>query len=164
MKRSKVVLVGAGVLILALAAAGGYLLIDRGGGRPVITETAEAARQRAKRCAVIKASVADAGFADKVSINCDDWQAHLISDSYPDHDLMNGIVGTIEQVPVPAIQHSAPIALEPRLTNSPKTRDSSLGVAVNGVPIFDYTAGGEMSVEDLKHHQSRTRHAAQEGA
>lgn len=153
MKRSTV-MIGAGLLIVGLAAAGGYALVGRGGGKPVITETPEAAKLRAERCAVIKSSVTDAGFASRVSINCDDWQAHLVSDSYPDHDLMNGIVGTNEQVPVPAIKHSAPIVLEPRLTKQPKTRDSSLAVAVNGVPIFDYTAGGEMSVEDLKHHRA----------
>jgi len=28
-------------------------------------------------------------------------------------------------------------------------------VAVNGVPIFDYTGGGEMSAADLHHHQTR---------
>lgn len=154
MKYSTTNLIGTGILIIVLAATGGYLLFGRGGGKPVITQSPEAAKLRAERCAVIKASVADAGFADKVSINCDDWQAHLASDSYPDHDLMNGIIGTNEQVPVPAIKHSAPIALEPRLTKKPLTRDSSLGVAVNGVPIFDYTAGGEMSIEDFKHHQA----------
>lgn len=74
----------------------------------MIKETLEAAQKRAERCAAIKASVADAGFADIVSVDCDKWQAHLHSDSYHDHDLMNGIVGTNEQVPVPAINHSAP--------------------------------------------------------
>ena len=156
MKRSKVMWIGAGLLIMVPAATGGYLWFGEGGsGKPVITETPEAAHQRAERCAVIEASVADAGFADEVSISCDQWQAHLSSDSYPDHELMTGIIGTNEQVPVPAINHSAPIALEPRLTTTPQTRDSSLGVAVNGVPIFDYTAGGEMSAEDLHHHQTQ---------
>ncbi|MGI9425040.1 MAG: YHYH protein [Hyphomicrobiaceae bacterium] len=156
MKRSMVMLTGAGLVIAALAATGGYLYsVGGGAGRPVITETPEAAQKRAERCAVIKASVADAGFADKVSVGCDKWQAHLSSNSYPDHVLMNGIVGSNEQVPVPAINHSAPVALEPRLTKTAKTRDSSLGVAVNGVPIFDYTGGGEMSAKDLHHHQTQ---------
>lgn len=156
MKRTTVKLIGGGLLTVVLATAGGYLLF--GGGaptRPTITETPEAAKLRAERCAVIKASVADAGFTDKVSISCDQWQAHMTSDSYPDHDVMTGIVGTNEQVPVPALNHSAPIALEPRLTTQAKTRDSSLGVAVNGVPIFDYTGGGEMSARDLHHHQKQ---------
>jgi hypothetical protein len=98
MKRSTALLTGAGLLFTALAATGGYFLFGRGEPRrPVITMTPEAAQQRAERCAVIKASVTEAGFADKVSIDCDQWQAHLISDSYPDHDLMNGIIGTIER-------------------------------------------------------------------
>ncbi len=154
MKRSTMVLVGSGALIAILAAVGGYMLFGQGGGKPIITETSEAARQRAERCAVVKASVADAGFAGKVAVTCDTWHAHMGSDSYPDHDLMNGIVGTNEQVPVPAVNYSAPIVLEPRLTTSPKTRDAALGVAVNGVPIFDYTAGGEMTVAELSHHQA----------
>lgn len=63
---------------------------------------------------------------------------------------MTGIVGTNEQIPVPASGYAAPIPLEPRLTGSPRTRDASLAVAVNGVPIFDYTGGGEMSIDDLQ--------------
>lgn len=35
------------------------------------------------------------------------------------------------------------------------TRDAALGVAVNDVPIYDYTGGGEMSQVDLAHHQAR---------
>lgn len=57
---------------------------------------------------------------------------------------MTGIVGTNEQLPVPA-EYSAPIILTPKLGDTPLTRDAALGVAVNGVPIYDYTAGGEMS-------------------
>jgi len=154
MRASKAFWTCTGILSSTVVAMGLYLLLgERGSSRPLITETPEAAQQRAERCAMIKASVVEAGFAEKVLVSCDQWQAHLNSDSYPDHELMTGIIGTNEQVPVPAVKHSAPIALEPRLTKSPKTRDSSLGVAVNGVPIFDYTGGGEMSTKDLYHHQ-----------
>ena len=34
--------------------------------------------------------------------------------------------------------------LTPVLGSTPQTRDAALGVAVNGVPIYDYTGGGEM--------------------
>ena len=107
----------------------------------------------ADRCAIIRASVEDAGFGDKVKVTCDEGHAHLASDTYPDHELMTGIVGTNEQIPVPAKDYVSPIRLGPKLGVVPQTRDSSLGVAVNGVPIFDYTGGGEMSVADLSTHQ-----------
>ena len=155
MKYSKPFLIGSLVLIASVAATGAYVIVGgRAPSKPVITQTPEAAQQRSERCEVIKASVAKAGFADSVAVSCDDWQARLASDAYPDHILMTGIVGTNEQVPVPGKDYAAPVALEPILTETPKTRDSSLAVAVNGVPIFDYTGGGEMSDDDLHHHQT----------
>ncbi|PJI84419.1 YHYH protein [Yoonia maricola] len=104
-------------------------------------------------CAAVAASVDDAGFADQVTVTCDDSHAFITSDTYPDHEKMTGIVGTNEQVPVPG-EYAAPIILEPTLGNTPLTRDAALGVAVNGVPIYDYTAGGEMTEADLAHHQA----------
>ncbi|MEL6681688.1 MAG: YHYH protein [Pseudomonadota bacterium] len=105
-------------------------------------------------CTAIAQSVEDAGFSDSVSVTCSDTHATLTSDTYPDHDLMTGIIATNEQVPVPA-EYGAPILLVPEFTGTPLTRDAALGVAVNGVPIYDYTGGGEMSVEDLAHHQAQ---------
>ncbi|MEF8731235.1 MAG: YHYH protein [Candidatus Accumulibacter meliphilus] len=156
MVRSKPILIGAVRLSTALAATEAYVTPGKQApARPVITETPEDAQDRAERCAAIKASVADAGFADSVSVTCDNWQAHLGSLVYPDHTLMTGIVGSNEQVPVPATNYAAPVALEPVMTATPQTRDSSLAVAVNGVPIFDYTGGGEMSDDELYHHQTQ---------
>ena len=106
------------------------------------------------QCEAVSASVADAGFAESVTVTCTDTHAILQSDTYPDHELMTGIVGTNEQVPVPA-DYPAPILLDPVLGTQPLTRDAALGVAVNGVPIYDYTAGGEMSEADLAHHQAQ---------
>ncbi len=106
------------------------------------------------RCGDIAASVEEAGFADRVTVTCTDSHAIIRSDTYPDHPMMTGITGTNEQVPVPA-DYAAPIILAPRLEGTPLTRDAALGVAVNGVPIYDYTAGGEMSLGDLAHHQAR---------
>ncbi len=105
-------------------------------------------------CTAIAISVEDAGFADSVSVTCTDDHAIIRSDTYPDHEKMTGIVGTNEQVPVPA-DYAAPIILDPVLQGTPLTRDAALGVAVNGVPIYDYTAGGEMTLDDLAHHQAR---------
>ena len=106
-------------------------------------------------CGAIADSVAEAGFAGDVSVTCDAGRAIIVSDTYPDHPLMTGIVGTNEQIPVPAKDYAAPIPLTPVLGDTPQTRDAALGVAVNGVPIFDYTGGGEMRLEDLRHHQTQ---------
>lgn len=105
-------------------------------------------------CAAVTASVADAGFSDSVTVACIDDRATLTSDTYPDHEMMTGIVGTNEQIPVPAKDYAAPIPLFPVLGTTPQTRDAALGVAVNGVPIYDYTGGGEMTVDDLYHTQT----------
>lgn len=117
-------------------------------------QIAQAGERQSDRCEAVKASIERAGFADDVLVTCDDGHAHLHADTFPDHELMTGIIGTNEQVPVPAHDYVAPIPLQATLTDEPKTRDSSLGVAVNGVPIFDYTGGGEMSQDDLHHHQT----------
>ena len=105
-------------------------------------------------CDAVVASVQEAGFGDSVSVTCSDSHATLTSDTYPDHEMMTGITGTNEQVPVPA-QYGAPVVLSPDYSGTPLTRDAALGVAVNGVPIYDYTGGGEMSQADLAHHQAR---------
>lgn len=112
------------------------------------------AHEEGAHCDAVSESVSDAGFADEVTVTCADGHAIIASDTYPDHPLMTGIVGTNEQVPVPA-DYAAPIPLQSTLGSDPLTRDSSLGVAVNGVPIFDYTGGGEMSEADLYHHQTQ---------
>ena len=105
-------------------------------------------------CKAVQESVFLAGFADSVNVDCQGGYAVIKSDTYPDHELMTGIVGTNEQIAVPA-EYAAPIRLTPTLDGTPKTRDAALGVAVNGVPIYDYTGGGEMSQADLYHYQSR---------
>lgn len=108
-----------------------------------------------EHCEAVKVSVADAGFETDVSVNCTESKAILSSTTYPSHTLMTGIVATNEQVPVPAIRYDAPVPLNPKLGNTPQTRDAALGIAVNGVPIYDYTGGGEMTTDDLNHYQAR---------
>jgi len=105
-------------------------------------------------CAAVAKSIADAGFGDSVTVTCKDGQALIASSTYPNHPLMTGIVGTNEQMPVPAKDYVSPIPLQPVLGSEPHTRDAALGVAVNGVPIYDYTGRGEMSVADLTKHQA----------
>jgi hypothetical protein len=100
-----------------------------------------------ERCTQIQGSIAAAGFSDSVAVRCDNEFAYLGADTYPAHDLMNGIVGTNEQVPAPAPDFEGPIRLNPAMASSVTTRDSALGIAVNGVPIYDYTAGGEIQMD-----------------
>lgn len=70
-----------------------------------------------------------------VTVTCQDGQALITSDTSPSHDIMTGIIGTNEQVPVPAVDYTSPIQLAPALRSEQHTRDAALGVAVNGVPI-----------------------------
>jgi hypothetical protein len=121
---------------------------------PLIFALAGPAAAHEDHCTAVATSVADAGFSDSVTVTCTDSHATLTSDTYPDHDMMTGITGTNEQVPVPA-EYGAPIILAPVFTGTPLTRDAALGVAVNGVPIYDYTGGGEMREADLAHHQTQ---------
>ena len=96
----------------------------------------------ADRCAQIGKSISEAGFDAKVTMHCDDQYAYLISDTYPDHPKMTGITGTNDQVPVPAPGYSSPIVLAPVHANTVTSIDAAVGVAVNGVPIYDYTSQG----------------------
>ncbi len=98
------------------------------------------------RCETIQQSVSSAGFNGSVAVTCDDEYAYITSDTYPDHDLMNGITGTNEQIPVPAVDYGAPIKLEPQLASVLTTIDAAVGVAVNGVPIYDYSSQGELDI------------------
>jgi len=98
------------------------------------------------RCETIHQSISEAGFNERVGVTCDDEFAYITSDTYPDHDLMNGITGTNEQIPVPALNYAAPIKLAPQLANVLTTIDAAVGVAVNGVPIYDYSSQGELDI------------------
>ncbi|SFD27307.1 YHYH protein [Pseudoalteromonas denitrificans] len=96
-------------------------------------------------CEKVQLSVSQAGFND-VNVTCDTEFAYITSDTYPSHDLMNGITGTNEQIPVPAVNYSAPIKLSPVIASSKTTIDAALGVAINGVPIYDYSSQGELDI------------------
>lgn len=98
------------------------------------------------RCAAIAKSIEDAGFGDRVKVSCDAAYANVVSDTYPDHVKMNGITGTNDQVPVPAPGYTSPIALAPTRAAKPTSIDAAVGVAVNGVPIYDYSSQGTNDV------------------
>jgi hypothetical protein len=119
-----------------------------------LSATSALAHGEPEHCDAVIASVEDAGFSDVVTVTCEDRQALIAGDTYPDHELMTGIVGTNEQMPIPAVGYFSPIPLAPMTGSEPHTRDAALGVAVNGVPIYDYTAGGEMSQGDLATYQA----------
>lgn len=119
-------------------------------GPPIATLSA------ANHCRAIIDSVKDAGFeGTEAWVSCKHGQALIHSDSYASHEMMTGIVATNEQIPVPAPGYYAPVRFNPIFSGEPQTRDSSLAVAVNGVPIFDYSSGGEMSIDDLYHYHQR---------
>lgn len=105
------------------------------------------------RCTTIRRSITDAGFGDKVSVQCDATYAYIEGDTYPSHDKMNGITGTNEQVPVAAPGYKSPIVLAPSLSGTVVSNDGALGVAVNGVPIYDYSSQGalDLNTYDVKY-------------
>ncbi|MGE4657507.1 MAG: YHYH protein [Gammaproteobacteria bacterium] len=129
------------------------ILLACSGGTVLRSSDAASTLSPREHCEAVIASVVDAGFTDEAEVTCDDEYAYIHSDSYASHEMMTGIVGTNEQIPVPAHGYFAPIRSNPVLTTEPKTRDSSLAIAINGIPIFDYSAGGEMSIDDLYVHQ-----------
>ena len=105
------------------------------------------------RCDIVKGSINDAGFAGSVAVTCDTNYAYIASSTYPDHQVMSGITGTNEQIAVPAIGYIAPIKLNPKKAEKLTTIDAAVGIAVNGVPIYDYSSQGELDVSqyDAKH-------------
>ncbi|MBH0045465.1 YHYH protein [Pseudoalteromonas sp. NZS11_1] len=111
------------------------------------------ANVKSPRCDAITQSVSNAGFDQSVSVTCDEQYAYIASSTYPDHDVMTGITGTNEQIPVPAKDYAAPIKLNPKKAKAITTIDAAVGVAVNGVPIYDYSSQGELDVNsyDEKH-------------
>ena len=126
----------------------GNFFSQRPSDAPSNTQTATGLTPH-EHCQAVIASVVDAGFEDEARVSCHSGHATIHSDSYASHEMMTGIVGTNEQIPLPAPGYHAPIVFNSSFSASPQTRDSSLGIAVNGIPIFDYSAGGEMSIEDL---------------
>lgn len=106
-----------------------------------------------KRCSEIKQSVDQAGFEESVSVICDKDYAYIISSTYPEHEMMTGITSTNEQIPVPSADYVAPITLSPSKADALTTIDAALGIAVNGVPIYDYSSQGELDIFQYDENQ-----------
>jgi hypothetical protein len=128
-----------GLLGLFALSIGCSSLSPADGGLLGVAETDGGA---SSRCAVIANSVVAAGFADRVAVTCDGGWALVASDTYPAHSVMTGITATNDQVPVPAPGYVSSIPLVPVHAASATSIDAALGVAVNGVPIYDYTSQG----------------------
>lgn len=123
-------------------AAATTMLVVACAGTDVSTVDAAASGTPSTRCTAVTDSIIAAGFGDKVTVTCDAKYAYLVSDTYPAHPTMTGITGTNDQVPVPAPGYTSPIALAPVKAAKVTSIDAALGVAVNGVPIYDYTSQG----------------------
>lgn len=106
----------------------------------------------------IKEEIADsacdpAGYTAEVSgLSCTDSQFSFRSHGLPDpsHTLMVGIVGNNQQFPsVHNLEFSLP--RHPELASSPtKTVPGAIGVAINGVPIFDPSTQGPAQADTGK--------------
>ena len=46
------------------------------------------------------------------------------------------------------MNYAAPVKLAPTMAAAPTTIDAALGVAINGVPIYDYSAAGELDINN----------------
>jgi hypothetical protein len=94
------------------------------------------------RCAFIAETVSAAGF--DTTVRCDAEVATFVTNSTPDHTVMTGIVRTNLQIPVPSVDYEIPIPLEPALATDVTTIDNAIAVAINGIPIYDYSSQGEL--------------------
>ena len=84
-------------------------------------------------------------YTDEISnLKCSSKSASFMSDGLPDesHKIMEGIIATNQQFPRPH-EYEYKITRTPKKAEQPTLTDTgAIGVAVNGVPIFDpYTQG-----------------------
>lgn len=79
-----------------------------------------------ERCAAIEQSIAKSGLGAKVTVSCDEQFANIVSDTYPRHEVMTGIKGTNDQVPVPAPGYTSPIVLAPVVAQHPHGNTGSV--------------------------------------
>jgi len=104
-------------------------------------------------CSNIRASL-QASTTGSASVSCDGTYAYLSSGAPPSHALMNGITGTNLQVPIEQNFYGAngwKIPLSPAIAASTTTAvDGPIGVAINGVPIFNPCKQGGCQNGDTK--------------
>ncbi len=107
----------------------------------------------ATNCALIQESTA--GYAANVGIDCSasDY-AKITSKGIPGHEMMNGITATNLQVPIPqdfSGTNAWRIPLTPAIAASTTSVvDGPVGIAVNGVPIFNPCKQGGCQNGDTK--------------
>jgi hypothetical protein len=150
MERSLILFLAVGALVLAALACSNAGVFGAGSDAGMLRDGS--VLTSTERCGHIVRSIEEAGFGAAVTVSCAGTYASIVSDTVPDHVLMNGITGTNDQVPVPAPGYTSPIALSPVRAAAPTSIDAALGVAVNGVPIYDYSAQGnnDLSAYDPK--------------
>lgn len=121
-------------------------------GTTADAQAADASGATLDRCKAVIDSVLAAGFDSEVKVSCDGTYAWIEADTDPDHALMDGITGTNDQVPIPAPGYRSPVTLHPKPGSAPVSIDAALGIAVNGVPIYDYSSQG---VNDLTAYDAK---------
>jgi phosphatidylethanolamine-binding protein (PEBP) family uncharacterized protein len=103
-------------------------------------------------------------FSEDVSVICDETSMYLSTNSLPDHEMMVGITGWNQQVPIPPIYSGSliqlwKIPLKPVAASTPTLTNGigATGISVNGVPLYNPikpSLGGNGSVyttsSDLK--------------
>jgi phosphatidylethanolamine-binding protein (PEBP) family uncharacterized protein len=105
-----------------------------------------------------------AKYSAKVSVICDEISLYLSTNSLPDHEMMVGITGWNQQVPIPPVYSGSllqmwKIPLKPVVASTPALTNGigGTGFTVNGVPLYNPvkpSQGGNGSVyttaSDLK--------------
>lgn len=104
-------------------------------------------------CLRVRASLQGSGSAT-AQVACDGQYAHVSSEGLPLHAMMDGITATNLQVPTAQRflgTNAWRIPLEPRIAETPtQVTDGPVGVAVNGVPIFNPCKQGGCQNGDVK--------------
>ena len=109
----------------------------------------------AANCLTVRASLQGSGAgAGGAQVGCDAQYAYISSEAIPSHTLMDGITATNLQVPTAQRflgSNAWRIPLQPRLADTPTpVTDGPVGVAVNGVPIFNPCKQGGCQNGDTK--------------
>lgn len=118
------------------------------------TTTSPSAVPATGRCASIMAG--SARFGASVTVTCDQTYAYIGAQGIPSHAMMSGITASNQQVPIPQDYTGAnawKIPLAPAKAAAPVSYDTfngPIGVAVNGVPIFNPDRPGNTGPVDTK--------------
>lgn len=104
-------------------------------------------------CLLVRNSVQSAGTGN-ASVSCDATYAYISSDGIAPHTMMNGITATNLQVPTPQNfqgSNAWRIPLAPALASTTvSAADGPVGMAVNGVPLFNPCKQGGCQFGDTK--------------